>query len=156
VTEVAQRFPSGTVVLLGILADEAHLRPLTDLPNVKIVGPVGRAEVVATVHAADVCLLPHLRSPLTESMSPLKLYEYLAGGRPVASTDLPPVHGVSPKVHLVPGNRGFADAVVRALDDGPMTETERLAFVDENSWEDRMELLWELAGRPPAGAPPST
>jgi glycosyltransferase involved in cell wall biosynthesis len=152
VTEVARRFPSGTVVLLGILADPGYLGPLLDLPNVKAFGPVSRHEVAAAVHAADVCILPHRRSALTESMSPLKLYEYLAGGRPVAATDLPAVRGVSPRVHLVPGNEGFADAVALAMDEGPMEEADRLAFVAENSWAGRLQHLLELACAPDVSA----
>ena len=52
---------------------------------------VARAEVVGLVAAADACLIPHVRNGLTEAMSPLKLYEYLAGGAPVAALDLPPI-----------------------------------------------------------------
>jgi hypothetical protein len=39
---------------------------------------------------------------LTEAMSPLNPYEYLAGGRPVAAVDLPPIAGVDGRVALAP------------------------------------------------------
>ena len=53
------------------------------------------------IHAADVCVVPHRLNRLTMAMSPLKLYEYLAGGRPVAASDLPAVRAVDPRIVLV-------------------------------------------------------
>jgi hypothetical protein len=78
-------------------------------------------------------------------MSPLKLYEYLAGGRPVAATDLRPVRGVHPRVELVATGDSFADAVGRALSGGPMPEAERAAFIGANSWPNRVEAMLSAA-----------
>jgi glycosyltransferase involved in cell wall biosynthesis len=146
VAATARRFADGTVVLAGPVADAAHVAKLRELDNVVFAGPRGRAEVVAMVHAADACLIPHRRSPLTETMSPLKLYEYLAGGRPVAATDLAPMRGVHDSVQLVAPGEPFADAAARALERGPMSESARLDFIRDNSWEDRMTRIFELAG----------
>ena len=74
-------------------------------------------------------------------MSPLKLYEYLAGGRPVAATDLPPVQTVDPRIVRVREGESFADGVAAALDRGPLSEDERLAFIDANSWQRRHDEL---------------
>jgi|SoiMethySBSTD1v2_1073268.scaffolds.fasta_scaffold126888_3 glycosyltransferase involved in cell wall biosynthesis len=146
VIATARRFANGTVVLAGLVADPAHLAPLHGEANVVIAGPQGRADVVAMVRAADACVIPHLRSPLTETMSPLKLYEYLAGGRPVAATDLAPMCGIDDSVQLVGRGEPFEDAVARALERGPMSEAARLDFIRCNSWEDRMTRIFELAG----------
>jgi hypothetical protein len=78
-------------------------------------------------------------------MSPLKLYEYLAGGRPVAATDLPPVRAVDPRIVGVREGESFADGVADALDCGPLAEDERLAFIEANSWQRRHDDLLALA-----------
>ena len=139
--EVAQRFSHGSLVLLGPAVSTGHLDRVLRRPNVHLRPPVGRDELVAVVRAAEVGLLPHRRAPLTEAMSPLKLYEYLAGGRPVAATDLPPVRGVHPTVELVAAGDSFADAVERARLRGPMPEAERAAFVAANAWSGRIEAV---------------
>jgi glycosyltransferase involved in cell wall biosynthesis len=146
VAATARRFPNGTVVLVGPVADPAHVAPLREFANVVFAGPQARADVVATVYAADACMIPHRRSPLTETMSPLKLYEYLAGGRPVAATDLAPMRGVDESVQLVAADEPFEDGVARALMRGPMSEAARLGFIRRNSWEDRMTRIFDLAG----------
>jgi hypothetical protein len=150
VTATARRFPNGTVVLVGPVTAPAHVAPLRALDNVAMVGPVDRAQVVAIVHAADVCLIPHVRSGLTDTMSPLKLYEYLAGGRPVAARDLAPIRGAHDAVQLVGSDEPFEAAVIRALERGPMSEPERLEFIRRNCWEERMDRIFDFACAVPA------
>jgi teichuronic acid biosynthesis glycosyltransferase TuaH len=137
VQAVAQAWPEGSVVLVGPVADPAHLEPLKTLPNVLVPGPVERPQVAALVRAADACLVPHRRLPLTEAMSPLKIYEYLAGGRPVAATDLPPLRGIEGPVTLAPPGGDFVAAVRSALEQGPMAEPDRRRFLEQNSWQRR-------------------
>ena len=145
VVRTAQRFPDGSVVLVGLIADPEHLEPLRALPNVHIRPPVARPEITAMIHAADVCLVPHARNELTAAMSPLKLYEYLAAGRPVAATDLPPMRGIDDRVVLSGLEDDYVEAVVEALALGPATEERRLAFVDENAWSRRHADIIALA-----------
>jgi glycosyltransferase involved in cell wall biosynthesis len=145
VREVAARFSQGTVVLLGPVGDPAAVDPLRHVPNIRIEPPVGRAEVASVVHAAEVCVMPHRRMRITAAMSPLKLYEYLAGGRPVAATDLPPVHAVHPSIVRVREDETFADGVADALARGPLSEGERLAFIDASSWQRRYDDLLSIA-----------
>jgi teichuronic acid biosynthesis glycosyltransferase TuaH len=145
VRDVAARFTHGTVVLLGLVRDPAALDPLRSVPNIRIEPPVGRAEVVSLIHAAEACVMPHRSTRLTAAMSPLKLYEYLAAGRPVAATDLPPVRAVDPRIVTVREGESFADGVADALDRGPQTDDERLAFIDANSWRRRHDELLSLA-----------
>jgi teichuronic acid biosynthesis glycosyltransferase TuaH len=145
VREIAARFSHGSVVFLGPVGDQRVVDPLRRLPNVHVEPPVGRAGVARVVHAADVCVMPHVRTRITAAMSPLKLYEYLAGGRPVAATDLPPVRAVDSRIVTVREGESFADGVAAALDTGPLTEDERLAFIDANSWQRRHDELLGVA-----------
>lgn len=143
--ETAVRFPHGSLVLVGPIFDRAAVDSLRTHSNVRIHPPVGRAEVASVIHAADVCVLPHKFNRLTTAMSPLKLYEYLAAGRPVAASDLPPVRAVDPRIVFVPEGHSFADGVEEALSRGPLTEDDRLAFIDANSWSRRHEQILSVA-----------
>ncbi|MDA0168674.1 glycosyltransferase [Solirubrobacter taibaiensis] len=146
VRATAEVFPDASVTLVGKLLDPGHFESLRALPNVEVHGTlVSRDEVVRLIAASDVCLVPHVRNPLTEAMSPLKLYEYLAGGRPVAAVDLPPIAKVKGRIALVGATEDFPAAVQRALDMGPASEEERRAFVAEHSWQRRFDALLELA-----------
>jgi glycosyltransferase involved in cell wall biosynthesis len=139
---VARAFPEGSVALAGPLLEGGHLRALRAEPNVHLHGPVSRREVVGLVQAADACLIPHVQNALTEAMSPLKLYEYLAGGAPVAALDLPPIRGIDPRV-VIAGE--LADGVREALALGRASDAERRHFAEANSWRSRQERIVELA-----------
>lgn len=143
---IAEAYPEGSVTFVGNVRDSAHFEPLSDLANLEFAPSVQRAELTRIIGAADACLIPHVRNELTEAMSPLKLYEYLAGGRPVAAVDLEPIAAVdSPLVFLGPVGGDLRPAVAKALQIGPASEADRLAFVDENAWSGRFERLLELA-----------
>ncbi|GAA4183224.1 hypothetical protein GCM10022288_02270 [Gryllotalpicola kribbensis] len=134
-----------SIVLLGSVPDERDVAPLRALPNVTIAPHVGRSELVAVLRATEIALLAHRRTPLTEAMSPLKLYEYLAAGAPVLAVDLPPVRGVGPRVLLTENVADFARATDAALALGRADEETRRRFVDDNSWRARHRALIDLA-----------
>ena len=145
VRRLAAAYPSGSITLVGELFEPAHYAPLAALPNVQVHPRVERRELTGLVAGADVCLIPHVRTAMTEAMSPLKLYEYLAGGRPVAAVALPGTTGVSPRVELVPPGEDLTPAVHEALALGPAAEPERLEFIADNAWPRRFDAILALA-----------
>jgi glycosyltransferase involved in cell wall biosynthesis len=55
-----------------------------DVPNVAFVGPVPKDQVAAAIALFDACYVGFRHSPLYRfGVSPNKLYEYMAAGRPV-------------------------------------------------------------------------
>ena len=142
---LAARLGHGAVILVGPTHDAEHVAALTRLPGVHVAGAVDRHELAGVLAGADVGLVPHRRNAMTEAMSPLKLYEYLAAGLPVASVDLPPIHGVSRRVTIARDADGFSTAVEAALALGRASEDERLRFLREHSWERRFDGLLDLA-----------
>ena len=142
---VARAWPRASVALVGPLADRPHLGPLLAEPNVSHHGAVSREEVAALAHAADACLVPHRRTPLTEAMSPLKLYEYLASGTPTVATDLEPVRRVDGPVLRVPPEGDFVAGLKLALTAGRAGEADRRRFIAANSWSARTAEVLALA-----------
>jgi teichuronic acid biosynthesis glycosyltransferase TuaH len=145
IVDLATRRPELQVVLLGPLPDPGYIEELRPLRNVHVHPSVARAELVATLRNAELCLLAHRRTPLTEAMSPLKIYEYLAAGLPVISVDLPPVRDIDSRVVLVDSVGDFADVVPTALAMGRAAEPLRTEFIAANSWAARHEQVLALA-----------
>jgi glycosyltransferase involved in cell wall biosynthesis len=143
--QLADAYPESSLVLAGYLPSRAPFARLLARPNVTWHPTVPRPEVTSLMGAADVCIVPHRETPLTTAMSPLKVYEYLAAGRPVVATDLPPMRELGPRVRLVPPGEDLSTEVAAALSDGPLAEDKRLEFVAENSWAKRHERVLALA-----------
>jgi glycosyltransferase involved in cell wall biosynthesis len=143
--QTAAALPHATLALVGPVVDAAHLQPLRAVPNIEIRESLERAALAALLRSADLGIIPHRRTPLTEAMSPLKLYEYLAGGLPVVASDLEPMRGVDPRVLLVSPGGDFAAGAREAIALGRAAERARLRFVHANSWRSRHDALLALA-----------
>jgi glycosyltransferase involved in cell wall biosynthesis len=142
---LSRELPEAEIALVGPLLDGEHLAPLRSAANIRVHPPIAREQVTGLIRSADVGLVPHVSSPLTRAMSPLKLYEYLAGGLPVVATDLQPMRGVDSSVVLVEPGGDYACGVRRALAHGRADDDVRETFIAAHSWASRQETLLDLA-----------
>jgi glycosyltransferase involved in cell wall biosynthesis len=94
---------SATLTFIGPVALEADDRDLLTGAGALLLGPREHAGIPAYLTNADVLVVPHVVTEFTDSLDPIKVYEYLAAGRPLVST---PVAGfrelVSPYATVVP------------------------------------------------------
>lgn len=89
VSAVAAAMPEARVVLIGPAPPEtaaALERLVASRSNLYWMGARPYAEVPALVRAFRVGLIPFRRTPLTEAVNPVKLYEYAAAGIPTVTT----------------------------------------------------------------------
>jgi glycosyltransferase involved in cell wall biosynthesis len=111
-------------------------------------GPVPYADVPGIVAAFDVGLIPYVSNAYTRSCFPLKLYEYLAAGKPVVASGLPELAGMEPDVVLAGEPASFVEAVGAALERDEMADRiRRREIAARNSWEAKTERLLDLVGR---------
>lgn len=113
--------------------------------GVILMGARNREQVPAYLQHADVLVVPHVVTPFTESLDPIKLYEYQAVGRPVVST---PVAGFrdcgDPRVTVAEGD-DFAQALLRSLP-APWRFPDG-AEGAVPSWADRVEEMRQVIAR---------
>lgn len=135
VSEVAEAFPEATVVLIG---DRPRVIPAT-LPNVILPGLKQQSGLAAYLAHTEVALIPFVVSPTTHAVSPLKVYEYLAMGIPVAAPPLEPLLSLSG----VFTDTDLVEAVRRARRATPPDPT---LVRRVHSWRARMEALFHELG----------
>lgn len=104
------------LVFVGPIAlDPRNRDRLEQEPNIELLGPRHRDQVPDYLQHADVLTVPHVVNEFTGSLDPIKLYEYLAVGRPIVATrvagfqDIADLPGVA-----VASATEFPEAVVRA------------------------------------------
>jgi len=161
---VAETFPFGSLILVGpvdLRLDFAGLRKLEELPNVHLLGAKPVAEVACYMRACQVCLMPYKLNEWTAHINPLKLYEYLAAGKPVVSTAIPAVRGLDAGLVYVaaehgrttPASEAFCQYVRQALAEHDerlsvasvganlVFAKRRQEFASHNTWDERVEKL---------------
>jgi glycosyltransferase involved in cell wall biosynthesis len=92
---------------------------LQGLPNIQIRGPVAYDDLPAYLRRFDAAWIPHRLGPLTNTMNPIKLWEYLAMGLPVVST---PIASLDPLRDFVLAGSSV-DEIACALDKAISTDT---------------------------------
>lgn len=137
--KLAKRFADCLLLLVG--ADECGARQrLGVLPNVHFTGEVNYDELPYYLHGMDVCLLPFRVTPLTLATNPVKLYEYLAGGKPVVAIDLPEMAQFDGYVATAATHDHFlAEVEAKLAEPGDAaTVAARCAFAARNNWSERV------------------
>lgn len=147
--------PDWTLLLIGPARPELRerLARLSTLPNVHWLGPKPYEELPRYIAAFDIGLIPYESNDYTRSCFPLKLYEYLAAGKPVVATGLPELAGMEPDVAVVAGD---AASVIVAVEEargrlGDDDRRRRMALAAGNTWERRAGRLLELVAGELAG-----
>jgi glycosyltransferase involved in cell wall biosynthesis len=132
---VAERFADDTLVILGSVEDAASAPRARS--NVVILGERPYERIHAYLARFAVGLIPYRRNEYTAGVSPAKLLEYLAVGRPVVSTGLPEVLPFADVVRIADGIEPFVQAVAEELDaaDSAEQRARRQRRAEANSYE---------------------
>lgn len=153
-TRLAELRPAWSFVLLGpnelSSADSARLLAPA---NVHHLGVRPHSQVPGYLAALDVCLLPHLVTQFTKSLDPLKLYEYLAAGRPVVATPVENAPDLEEHVAVAKTAEDFVAEAERAMaEDSPQRQAARREAVAGATWDARAEEIETWLAVKPATA----
>lgn len=141
---LAERRPTWSFVLIGPPSPLAQLNAVKGLPNVYLLGRKPQDQVPAYLRALDCCLNPYVTGELSKNCSPLKLYEYMAAGKPAVSTDMPEARKFEGVVRIAGTYDEFlkhCDTVIDSLPEPEPAIQSRVRFAAQHSWENRFAQL---------------
>jgi glycosyltransferase involved in cell wall biosynthesis len=141
-TSVATARPDWDFVLVGPVdpAVAGRAAALEALPNVRSLGERPSGEMPAYVQAFDVGAIWFQVNTMTEGVTPLKMYEYLAAGVPCVSTPLPACVAETAVVTAADPD-GFVEALEEALSHAPggSSQSARDEIARLHSWESHLQ-----------------
>ena len=140
VAELAERRPDWDFLLIGSTYG-ADIARLARLPNVSLPGEEAYESLPEWLGRFDVAIIPFKRTKLTEATNPVKVYEMLAGGKPIVSVPLPEVAALAPLVRLASNAEEFEREIMAVLANPDEGIEARRAFAKEHTWERRFEVL---------------
>ena len=158
--DAAKRFRETEFLVVG--GAEHYINPHREsarsrgLGNFTMTGLVPQSEVSSYLLASDILVLPYSSSMTIEGgtkagdfTSPLKVFEYMAAGKPIVATEIPSVLEILESGRnsvIVPPDdpREFFDAVSFLIDDpgtGAQISRNALSDVQQYTWKKRVEKI---------------
>ncbi|WP_066297085.1 glycosyltransferase [Bacillus sp. FJAT-29937] len=143
IEQLAKRNKNWTFVLVGNTFG-CDVTDAEKLDNIIFTGEVPYKSLPSYLQRFDVCLIPFLVNNLTLATNPVKVYEYLAAGKPVVSTRLPELEYISEMVYLADDVTGFERSIYAALKEEKETSVlYRKEFAASNTWSTRYKEIEE-------------
>ena len=138
---VAGKNPKVSFVLIG--PPRIDLSGLKELKNVHVLGGRPYESLPQYLGACQVGIIPFQNSDLVRSVSPLKLYEYMACALPVVSIEWDELKSAGSPAYLARNAEDFSAGLLKALGEKNTGEKYR-EFARKNSWTNRVGKILGL------------
>ncbi len=113
--------------------------------NIVFLGIKGYRDLPGYLSCFDVCLIPFKINIVTESANPIKMWEYLATGKPIVSTAIPEVKKFEDIIYIGKDKYDFLNKVERALGEKDLDKIQkRILTAKQNDWNFRVEKIIDL------------
>ena len=147
ISYLAKSNPEWSIILIGkvngsrkFLHSSAYLKT-RKLNNIYYLGWKNYELLPAYQKGFDICILPYVVNNYTKNVYPNKVYQYLAGGKPVVSTYLPELKSIEDVIFIAKTYNEFTVHIENTLSqDQTFFIQKRLAVARENSIEKNAQL----------------
>lgn len=137
----SERLPEISFVFAGRITGGDYSR-LQARTNVHFLGPVPYERIPDICAGFDVCMLAWKVTPWIRSCNPLKLFEYMACGKPVVSVAIEEARKYSDVISIANSAEEFCALLKWELEhDTPARKQQRMEIARANDWEEKAEQL---------------
>ena len=143
---VVREKPQWTLILAGPQSNnDLEMRDLLKLKNVRYSEYIPHEDVPAFIRSLDVCLIPHRDTPYSRSMSPLKLFQCLASGRPIVSTNVAGLERFASYLKVATDYEGFVRGIADTLENDTLGDSrKRISVALHETWDRRTQEIFSL------------
>lgn len=150
IEKLAKERDNYEIVLIGMDYDGSYEQSnLKNYSNISYIGMIDYKDLISYSRCFDVCIVPFVKNDITDSTSPLKIFEYMALEKPIVTTDINECENY--KSCMVSKDydefiRNIDKALKLEFNDKEYFKTLRRE-AEENTWSNRAELIKEAIKR---------
>jgi len=134
--------PSMSFVFIGKMQGIKETKDILKMPNVYYLGYKIYEDIPNYIRCFNLGIIPFKLNKITESLNPLKLFEYMAVGCPVLSTDIPEVRKYSRLICIANGPEEFDDHLKKVLaSDVSSLKIKLRNEAKHHSWDNRTKEM---------------
>ena len=146
IEELAKEREDYEIVLIGMDYDGSYDQSnLKDYSNISYLGMIDYRDLINYSRYFDVCIVPFIKNDITDSTSPLKIFEYMALKKPIVTTDINECKNY--ESCLI--SKDY-DEFIKNIDKALKLEVDNKEYFnilrresEENTWDNRAELIKE-------------
>lgn len=142
IAQTADKFSHCNLVMIGPLY---NISEVPQRPNLHWLGFKSYEKLAAYARLFDVGIIPFKKTSMTESVNPIKMWEYMATGMPVVATALPEANKHGDLVLYSEDWEQFMNNLNIALyHDSQEKRVRRQEAARQNSWLERAKQIVEI------------
>lgn len=144
---IASHRPNYQIVLIGLVGEgdpATDISILKEHKNIHLIGPKSYNELPAYLKYFDVALLPNVINSYTDSMFPMKFFEYLSAGKNVVSVNLKAIQGFKDYVNISSTNDDFIADIDNVLLGKGISLDKRLELAKQFTYHERTRKMLDL------------
>lgn len=144
--KILRKFPNCEIILIGwTFRNQKNI--LNNLKNkyknLQVLGLKPYNELPKFLKEFDVCIIPFKIYQLTNSVNPIKVYEYFAAQKPVVITALPELRKFKDVLYFSNNHEEFLENTQKALTEQHSSE-KSLKIAKENDWNSKSAEMIKL------------
>lgn len=136
---MAKNNPDKSIVLIGDVTNNLINKISNKYKNIYLLGEKPYSEIPNYLNQFDVCTIPFVLNDLIKATHPVKVFEYLAAGKPVVATKMPEILDME-EIYFADKNN-FSSQIKTALKNNQKNIKKRQKIAKENTWTIRTKKL---------------
>jgi len=147
IRKIANRCPEYDFVFIGKVGEGdpwTSLETLQEVPNIHFLGPRDYKLLPGYLKAFKVAILPNKINQYTDSMFPMKFFEYLAAGRTIVSVDLKSLAEFRDYCYISGNVDEFAENLKCACKNPEKGQKERLHLASKYTYDSRTDKMLKI------------
>lgn len=144
---IADTHPEWTIALIGEVGEGdpwTDVSILSKYENIVFLGPKPYSLLPSYLKRFDVALLPNNINEYTDSMFPMKFFEYLSAGKPVVSVDLKALREFHNIAEIATTNEEFVELIKKVLTGSTAPIDKRLELAKEYTYKSRNRKIFDI------------
>lgn len=133
----AKKLPNIDFYLIGPI--KINLNELQYFKNVYILGKKNYEDIPNYLHYSDVSIIPFKVNDLTDSITPIKLYEYMSVGLNVVSTNFKEMNYIDSPAYISKNYEEFCKYILKGIKNKEYNINVNKEFAKNNTWSKRFE-----------------
>lgn len=148
VKNLAVKRPEYNIVLIGTKYDDTlEKSKIQEIENIHFLGTREYKVLKNYADKFDVCTVPFLINDITKATSPLKIFEYMALGKPIVTTAMDECKKYK-SIFIANNNEEFIKNIDKAIELERNKDNEYYKILKkealENTWESKAKVIIEL------------